>query len=366
MAIKVLMLGPDRRVHGGISGVVNNLYDAGIDKSVSVRYLATMKEGSKLRKALVACVAYLKFVACVSDYDVIHVNMASDFSYLRKVWFIRKAYKKGKKIVLHQHGGDLENYYNSLSDSAKCAMSRVFNMADVILVLSAKSKALIEKIANCGKHGVEKKDDFEKKSMEYYIVPNSVPIPSDEVVTTKEYGVHRLLFLGRICEDKGINELVTACNRLKDEYPDLKLSMGGIFEDGNLKKLVEKNSDYIDYLGWVTGEEKENVLRSCDILVLPSYYEGMPVCVLDALAFGLGVVSTEVGGVPEIIDDGIEGILVKPRDVDSLYNGLKRALENPEGLKTMAQKGREKVKDKYSAETEVDQLTKIYEKICLQ
>ena len=97
--LKVLMVGPDRSVHGGISGVVNGLYEAGLDTRVDLKYIGTMKEGSKLRKLFVAGIAYLSFLFCVDKYDVVHVNVASDNSFKRKSLFVKVAKKHGKKVV---------------------------------------------------------------------------------------------------------------------------------------------------------------------------------------------------------------------------------------------------------------------------
>ena len=78
------MCGPDRSVHGGISGVVNQYYEAGLDRRVSLTYIGTMKEGSKLRKLFTAAASYLRFVRLLDDCDIVHVNMSSDVSYVRK------------------------------------------------------------------------------------------------------------------------------------------------------------------------------------------------------------------------------------------------------------------------------------------
>ena len=109
--LNVLMIGPDRSVHGGISAVVNNLFDAGLDKMVNLTYIGTMKDGSRFRKLLVAIKAYLQFCRAVKHCDIVHVHFSSDASFWRKSLFIRKAYRVGKPIVLHQHGGDFRTFY---------------------------------------------------------------------------------------------------------------------------------------------------------------------------------------------------------------------------------------------------------------
>ena len=124
--LKVLMIGPDRSVHGGISGVVNNYYKAGLDKKVDLQYIGTMVEGSKLRKLMQAALAYVRFLSALPGAAIVHVNVASDASYVRKSLFIRTAHLFSKKIVIHQHGGDFQTFYekermtDSAPESARC------------------------------------------------------------------------------------------------------------------------------------------------------------------------------------------------------------------------------------------------------
>ena len=135
--IKVLMVGPDRSVHGGISGVVNNYYDAGITEKVDLNYIGTMVEGSKLRKLWQAVKAYIKFLKLLPEYPIVHVNVASDSSYYRKSLFIKAAKRAGRKIVIHQHGGDFETFYEKeQNDRGRARIRQVLGMGDVFLVLS--------------------------------------------------------------------------------------------------------------------------------------------------------------------------------------------------------------------------------------
>lgn len=145
--IKVLMIGPARCVHGGISGVVNNYYEAGLDRKVDLRYIGTMVEGGRLKKLIRAGVAYLRFLAVLPGCDIVHVNMASDNSYRRKSIFIKTAKRLGKKIVIHQHGGDFETFYEKeQSRKGQKRIKRVLEMGDAFLVLAPPWKEFFGKI----------------------------------------------------------------------------------------------------------------------------------------------------------------------------------------------------------------------------
>ena len=95
--MRVLMIGPARSVHGGISGVVNNFYEAGLAKKVDLTYIGTMVDGGKIIKLLKAAEALFRFCIKLPKNDIVHVNMASDVSYYRKSIFIRIAHIFGKK-----------------------------------------------------------------------------------------------------------------------------------------------------------------------------------------------------------------------------------------------------------------------------
>lgn len=344
--IKVLMVGPDRSVHGGISGVVNNYYDAGLEQKISLCYIGTMVEGSKLRKLFQAVKAFIQFCVKVPGYQIVHVHMASDSSYYRKSFFIRTARLLGKKIVIHQHGGNFESfYYKEQSDRGRGRIDKILSMGDAFLVLAPVWKDFFS-------HMVEKD--------KIIVVPNAIRIPE---FIQKEYGQHKLLFMGRLCREKGIVELFEAVSKLRERYSDIHLYLGGIWEDEVLKAEAEKNADYITWMGWLSGEEKENCFRECDIFVLPSYFEGQPVALLEAMAFSCGIVASKTGGIPQMIVEGKTGVLVAPKNADSLKEGLEKVLSDSEFCRRMGKQAREKVEKEFSIENSMEKLLQIYRKV---
>ena len=342
--IKVLMIGPDRSVHGGISGLVNGYYDAGIDEKINLKYIGTMKEGSKLKKLMVAGLAYVSFCMCVGKYDVVHVNVASDNSFWRKALFIKCAKRRNKKIVIHQHGGNIEEYYETLDEKGKERVRNVFGMADILLVLTDKLRDFFETIT-----------DKEK----IRILPNGVSTRcAGEVASDKDYD--KILFLGRICRNKGITELLTAMDEIHVENPNVRLYLGGIYEESEYVSEVEKRSSYVQALGWIKDKEKDKWLDECGILVLPSYFEGFPLSVIEGMVHGCAVISTDVGGIPEAIEDGVSGILIKPKDVDGLKKAIERVISDKDFAKKISQGGMKNAKEKYSLEKNMEKLIEIY------
>lgn len=344
--LKVLMIGPDRSVHGGISGVVNNYYKAGLDKKVDLQYIGTMVEGSKLRKLMQAAIAYVRFLFALPGAAIVHVNVASDTSYVRKSFFIRTAHLFSRKIVIHQHGGDFETYYEKeCNDRQRAGIRRVFGMGDAFLVLAPFWKDFFGTIVE--------KDRIT-------VLPDAIQIPA---VTEKDASGHNVLFLGRLCKEKGIGELLACVPGIVEKIPDFHLYLGGIWEDAGLQKKAEQDSTHVTWLGWLEDEEKNCWLSECQVFALPSYFEGQSVAILEAMAYRCGIVASDTGGIPQMIKDGETGILVRPKDVDSLQRGLLRILGDKALCRELGEKARAKAIQDFSMEQNMEKLLGIYREI---
>lgn len=344
--VKVLMIGPDRSVRGGVSGMVNNYFDAGIEERVDLCYIGTMVDGSKCRKLWQAVRAYAQFLGKVLRYDIVHVNMASDSSYYRKSVFIRTARACRRKVVIHQHGGSFQEFYQQeLSERGRRKARKVLSMGDAFLVLGTEWKNFFGTLI--GEDRIT-------------VLPNAVRIPEK---TEKQYGSHRILFLGRLCRAKGIEELLYAVRQLREKYPDLHLDLAGVWEDEKLRAQVRTLEGCVTEPGWVGGSRKQQYLRECDIFVLPSYFEGQPVSVLEAMANGCGIVASEVGDIPDMIIDGETGFLSRPQDAGSLMEKLDKLLADPALCRMLGENARRKAQADFSIESKLEQLLGIYESL---
>lgn len=344
--IKVLMVGPDRSVHGGISGVVNNYYDAGITEKVDLNYIGTMVEGSKLRKLWQAVKAYIKFLKLLPEYQIVHVNVASDSSYYRKSLFIKAAKRAGKKIIIHQHGGDFETFYEKeQNDRGRAKIRQVLGMGDVFLVLSPVLEQFFKGILDPSK---------------VILFPNAVPVPDS---IEKEYGKQRILFLGRLCKEKGLRELFSVLPQLHEQFPQMRLLLGGIWEDEELREEAAKMKEYVTDLGWLQGEAKKDYLRISDLFVFPTYFEGQPVSVLEAMAYQCGIVATRVGGIPQMIEQEKTGLLIEPKDQEGLKSALEKLLSDPELCERLGKNARVKIEKEFSIEKSLQELIKIYQQL---
>lgn len=341
--MKILMIGPARSVNGGISAVVNNYYKAGLDTKVQLKYIGTMEDGSKWHKLRIAIKALVQFIILVSKFDLVHVNMASDVSLYRKIPFIYITKLFGKKLVIHQHGGNIKQfYYSECGPKRRKFINNVLQKADAFVVVAPYLKEIF-------------KDIVEEEMI--VVLPNAIEIPEN---IHKGYQEQNLLFLGRLCKEKGINELLEAVKDLKSEFADLHLYLGGVWVDDELKHKAEKCEGYVHYLGWIDAEHKDKYLRECNIFVLPTYFEGLPMSLLEGMAYGCACVASEVGGIPQVMTSGKDGILIPIKDVEALKDAVKKLLENPSLQKELGKNAEKTVEEGYDIHKSVQKLLKVY------
>jgi glycosyltransferase involved in cell wall biosynthesis len=119
----------------------------------------------------------------------------------------------------------------------------------------------------------------------------------------------------------------------------------------------------VECLGWVTGEHKRALLARCTVFVLPSYNEGQPMSVLEAMAAGTPVLSTRTGGVPDAVTDGVNGLLVEAGDVEALSAALSVLLSNEALRRRLGQCARDRVRDAFSTDVLLPQLEEIYDEV---
>jgi glycosyltransferase involved in cell wall biosynthesis len=171
-----------------------------------------------------------------------------------------------------------------------------------------------------------------------------------------------LLFLGRLGHRKGIFVLLEALAAVRSRFRHVVLLCGG---DGELDRVRAEVvrldlSDNVTLLGWVKGAAKDELLESSTVFVLPSFDEGVPMSILEAMAWGLPVIATPVGGIPEVVTDGREGLLVAPGDADALGEAICRLLVDADLRAQMGRNGRLRFQTDFSIQSVLEKLESIY------
>lgn len=179
-------------------------------------------------------------------------------------------------------------------------------------------------------------------------------------------GVYTFVFVGRIVKDKGINELITAFKRLQSDHPSVRLILVGRFES-TIDSILPSNAEEINNNGSIEAVGQQQDVRpwlaAADALVFPSYREGFPNVVLEAGAMGLPSIVTDINGSREIIIDGANGVIIPPRDSESLYVMMKKFVENPEYARKMGLSARPMIEDRYEQSFVRKCLKEFYEQV---
>ena len=194
-----------------------------------------------------------------------------------------------------------------------------------------------------------------------YFIPNGVDIP--ESVQKVDRNILKLLFVGSLIPRKGVHILIDAMARLKTKRNILLNIIGEGPEKENLTRQVNENEQNgkIHFLGNLAPEDVQKYMLERDCLILPSYMEGTPNVVKEAMACGLPVIATNVGGIPELVTHGEQGLLFEPGDVETLVKHINYILENPEKASEMGRKGRQFIIEKgFTWKNTAKQYTEIY------
>jgi glycosyltransferase involved in cell wall biosynthesis len=195
-----------------------------------------------------------------------------------------------------------------------------------------------------------------------------------EIGATRVYGRDaspiEVLFLGWVEREKGIFELLDCARRLSDEsgIPRFRIVIAG---DGSVMGEARRWLDeqrltsVVELVGWIDSNAAADRLRRADLLVLPSYMEGMPNALIEAMSAGLPVVATDVGAVVDVVSDGVNGIVIPPRDSERLFSALRELLLDASLRARMGHAGWQIAKDKFSVERAVDQLVELACRVCV-
>ena len=351
---KIIMIGTRFDTMGGIASVVNVYRAAGLFERFPVTYIATHCDGSKLAKLKIMFAAYFRFLGLLltGQVGLLHAHVSSRASFWRKSFFFLLAFLFGVRTILHLHGSEFAIFYEQECGSWRKGFVRyVFDKVTRVVVLSSAWKAWVETMS---------------ANPHVLAIYNPVLFPEKANDWDKRKS-GAILFLGRLGKRKGSYDLLDAAARLAPVNPAFELLLGG---DGEVEQVRLRATelgigDKVQFLGWVKGAGKERYLAESMVYVLPSYNEGLPMSVLEAMAAGLPVLSTDIGGIPEAVTDGVEGFLITPGDVDALSERLKLLLTDGDLARRMGEAARRKVETTFASGAILPKVESLYAELGL-
>jgi len=259
----------------------------------------------------------------------VHVNMAERLSLVRKAVVVVVSRALGLPVVLHLHAAQLHHIYRALPRPLQTLIRWIFSLPSVCIVLGTTGRRFVTQELNVSPEKVA-------------IVINGVPAPTVPRRRAEQSDIQRILFLGNLSERKGVSDLLRALAFPEFARDGLEVTIAG---GGDVEGYREQAQclgidSFTNFAGWVDQAEAAYLLANADVLILPSYDEGLPLVILEALANGVAVVCTAVGEIPSVLTDGVDVCFVEPGDVSSIAEGLRRVLSSPTLREALERNGR--------------------------
>jgi glycosyltransferase involved in cell wall biosynthesis len=285
---------------------------------ISTMRLVTRGKGGLFSAQIVFASAlfHLFFARLLRKMDLLHIHLSDRGSCYRKTFLGYLAQMLGIPYVVHLHGAIFFEYWSKAPFWVARSIDNLFRCSRGIIVLG---QYWAEGITN-------RLPDVTDK---IFVLPNATGASASERVTSHD-GVVRITFLGQLGQRKGTADLIAAL-RLLAERTDWMATIAGDGSVDESRASVRRAmmGSRINIPGWLSSDEINDLLCQTDILVLPSYSENLPMVILEGFAHGVTVISTPVGAIPEVIENGRNGLLVPVGDIPALANALRFAISDP-------------------------------------
>ena len=352
--MNVLMVGVDQTFPGGMFTVAENyLGDEEFCKKTNLIYVPTATQSGKLAKIRFFLKALARLVSLIHKrkIDIVHIHMAERGSVFREGFVAWLAKRMGTKTVIHMHGATIEDWYDRQAGPTQKLASYLFGQADKMIVLGYSWLPFMERAM-----GTEKKDRIS-------VLHNAVPIwPENRY----DPDALNLLFYGVLVPRKGIDDLLRAYQSILEEIPEnIILTIYGADIENNI--LAKIKAYHLEgravYCGWMTSDEREQCFSKTMLHILPSYNEGLPMTILETMAFGIPNIATDIAAIPEAITDGENGRLVSSGAPEQLARIMKELIGDPGLRREYSRRAYRKAKEEFSLQRHLNDLYAIYQSL---
>lgn len=337
---KVLVVATSHKTRGGITSVIKSHQTGNQWNKYQCKWIETHIDKNTIYKILYCIKGFLSYVFLLPFYDIIHIHLAA---VERKIPFIFLAFLFRKKIIIHLHIPDPNT---TIFSRKKNLYGWCFTKANIVIVLSKYWQQLL-------------KDNYHINNIR--IVYNPCPI----VIRKKRIESNIILYAGTITERKGYIDLLYAFASIAKKYPQWSLIFAG---NGNIKTGIQLAQtlgikENVNFIGWMKGKEKEEIFQKASVYCLPSYAEGFPMGVLDAWAYGIPVICTPVGGLSDIVKDGINCLTFTPGNQIELSNKIELFIKDPSLREKLHQASIELASNTFCAQTVNHIIENIYSEL---
>ncbi|PYD87296.1 glycosyltransferase family 1 protein [Pseudomonas syringae pv. pisi] len=350
---KIVMLGTHVDGCGGIASVIAVYRAAGLLARRDIVYLPTHRTGpgrAKVHLFAQALMALLRHLAR-GEVALLHIHVAINASFWRKYVFFLLGYLFRVPVALHLHAGRYPEYYRTgCGPLARLLMRFAFDRARAVVVVSSELQAWVRAVSS---------------QRRVVVLHNPVLLPQRDEAQAPARAPATLVFLGHLEAGKGCHDLLRAMRTIVASVPQARLLLCGDGQRDETRALVATLGlqASVDLPGWVDARERAALLDTATVFVLPSHAEGLPMSLLEAMAHGAPVVATAVGGIPEAVRDGVDGVLVAPGDPGALAAAVLGLLADPDARMRLGAAGRERVRTEFSSTRMIATLEDLYDKL---
>lgn len=347
----VVMTGVEYRNNhpGGISAVIQywSKYIEGL------QFYPTFREGTRAAKLLVFASSYIRlFWRFIFDNKVkiVHVHTAAGSDFKRSAMVVSLAKLFHKKVILHSHASEFKVFYSNADEGAHRWIVETLRKADILIALSKSWKDWFTEI------GVNPN--------KILILHNITSYPQIQDPNRIASLPIRFLFLGELGQRKGVFDILRALKNHKQVLGGkIELRIGGNKNEEKLLSMIKDSGldELVHFEGFATGQRKIDLLNWADVYILPSYNEGLPISILEAMSYGMPIISTPVGGIPEVVDNK-NGILVTPGNDEEIFSAIRFYLDNINEIELQGKESYMKV-ETYLPDYVLNHLKRIYESL---
>lgn len=321
----ITIVTPKLYISGGVASYWSSLLPLLIKRNSSIK---NFQIGGNGKNPIAIIKEQYKFKKEIKNNSLVFLNPSLGFnSFFRDGFFAKQLISKNIPFIVFFHGWNLD-FESKVTKKYQSFFLNSFGKAKKIFVLSKDFKNKLEEWGYKGEIIIEttnidstllKDFNFEEKL--------------DDINKTQSL---KILFLARMLKEKGIFETIESFNNLSDNY-NIELFIAGDGEDLSEVKKISKNNPKIHVLGRVEGQEKIDLFSKSHIYAFPTFYgEGLPTSILEAMAFGMPVITTNMGGLKEFFKNEEMGYLIKPKNIKELTNGLEKLITDKDKISQFA------------------------------
>jgi glycosyltransferase involved in cell wall biosynthesis len=316
--LKIVMVGASLYQNGGIA-TLEKLMLKYAPQELEILHITSHDEGSIIYRTSVFIKAWIALTwrLLQKKTDLVHIHMSNGGSVIRKALLSGTVLLFRKPVVMHTHGAEFHLTYGKFPQLLQQTVSAIFQRCNAFIAVTNLWKDYY--IANL---------DLNEKKV--FVLPNATKLP-EHVPARSHSAPIQLVFFGRIGERKGTFDLVKAFAHLPDDLQaktELILAGDGEVERGQILANELNVSARVRFLGWVDAKQRDNLLENADVFILPSYNEGLPLALIEAMSWGLPVITTPVSGIPDLVKSHENGLLIPPGEIQQLSEAMQLLIEN--------------------------------------